>query len=752
MNARQSNGISARAMYVMVIAALVFPMTGIVHAQDEAPSSLWRDEFDGPLAEPWYWVNENPDKWMFNDGFLRILTSSLGTGEENLLLRPVAEGDFTIKTRVLFEPDTDFQFAGLVIWQDEENYLQFGRLFCDLEGACVGNGIYFDKILGGDLVDGNFATPIDNPSDVFLRLERRGDMVRAFYSLDGAISWYEIGIHWIPSDFQVNGIGLTSSLDFNTPDWDISADFDFFELTEGWGFLPEGFHDFDEGDVPNWACNAGGWAADPDNREADVNIEVVVDHQTVANLVAGDFRQDLLDAGVCVDGNCSFSTSLWGVISSYEPHRVDVWAQDDTGEWVLLSNSAKTLTCRTYDIYAYDPLTGETRQITGTGTDLRETGEYDPTWSQNGKKVAHDVVSDDSHGIYITDVKTGVSTPLIGAQDGGNDAAWSPNGKLIAFDRRWFDDPNIYIVPASGGAESLAREDAVNASWAPNGKRLVFHQPSDGSIRTAAVDGGKGIDTLIVVNGSEPAWSPDGDWIAYEFDGNIWKQRVNIQGTTFGGPIQITHLNAWHVGGPAWSADSQTIIFNAGVSDDIDLWSVPAAGGEITWLTGATGYGEFGPDNARNSSNIAYASFSPEGQAPRTWVAAYTYDAGTWESGTHTYQFWTDGAPNGEEFSFEVSADNPLYPGLALIRPETLRTDTSEGCANIDSIHPDQQTRFHIGWTFDGVFGDAQVYYENFLAQVRWDASEPATMQRHEIFPLTSPVDWFGYTCTFTRP
>lgn len=746
MNARQSNGISARAMYVMVIAALVFSVTGIVRAQDEGPSSLWRDEFDGPLAEPWYWVNENPDKWTFNDGFLRIIASSLGTGEENLLLRPVAEGDFTIRTRVLFEPDTNFQSAGLVIWQDEENFLQLGRAFCDVEGACVGSGLYFDHIAGGGLVDGNFATPLES-SDVYLRLERRGDMVRAFYSLDEAISWYEIGTHWLPSNFQVNGVGLESSLDFNTPDWDIPADFDFFELTEGRGFLPEGFHDFDEGDVPNWACNAGGWAADPDNREADVNIEVVVDHQTVANLVAGDFRQDLLDAGVCVDGNCSFSTSLWGLISSYEPHRVDVWAQDDTGEWVLLSNSAKTLTCRTYDIYAYDPLTGATSQI----TDLRDADEYDPTWSQNGKMVAHDVVTSDSHQIYVTNVKTGISAILHGTEDGGNDAAWSPNGKWIAFDRRWFDDPNIYIVPASGGDRILVAGNAVTASWAPNGKRIAFQSDLDHSIRTAPVDGGEGVQTMIADYGETPAWSPDGNWIAYNRYGDIWKVRVNVQGKVLGEPIQLTS-SPFNDGKPTWSPDGQTIIYDSNYGQDSDLWSIPAAGGTPAWLTGAPVFGDYGPANARNSSTVAYASFSPEGQAPRTWVAAYTYNAGTWEPGTHTYQFWTDGDPYGEEFSFEVSADNPLYPGLALIRPETLRAESSEGCANIDSIHPDQQTRFHIGWIFEGVFGDAQVYYENLLAQVRWDASEPATMQRHEIFPLTPPVDWFGYTCTFTLP
>lgn len=715
---------------------------------------LWRDEFDGTLAEGWYWENGDSGEWSLGDepGFLRLDVSNTSGIDGNLLLRQVQQGDFAIETHVIFEPNTNFQFAGLVIYQDEYNHLSLGRAFCDVEGACVGNGIYSDYVAGGNWVSGNFGTVVNSSNEAYLRLERRGDMVRALYSYEG-ITWFEIGTHWISPDFQVNGVGLMAGGDYDTSDPNISAYFDYFELTEGWGFLPEGFHDGDQGDVPSWACNVNGWAADPDDRATDLAIEVNIDGTSLPDwLYASEYREDLDNAGVCVDGNCSFSTSLWGVISSYEPHSVVVYAQDvPSGDWVQLSNSPKTLTCRTYDIYAYDPLTSTTKLIT---TNLLGTDEYDPTWSPNGKKVAHDVVTPDSHGIYVTDVKTGVSAPLVGAQNGGNDAAWSPNGKLIAFDRRWHGGPNIYIVSATGGAENLVKENAVNANWAPNGKRLVFQQPSDGSIRTAAVDGGKGIDTFIVVDGSEPAWSPDGNWIAYEFNGNIWKVQVNVLGKVLGTPIQLTHLNAWHVGGSTWSTDSQTIVFNAGVSDDIDLWSVPAAGGEIIWLTGAPVFGDYGPENARNSSNIAYASFSPDGQTARTWVAAFTYDlpVGYWAEGTHTYQFLTSDNSGGEGRSFDVSLDNPLYDGTTLLRPGTVRARIGDGCINIDAINPGQKTQFHVGWTADGTYSDALTYYENLMAQVAWNGGAPVDLVQHEIFPFTAPLDWWGYVCTFTTP
>jgi Tol biopolymer transport system component len=712
----------------------------------------WRDEFDGELADGWQWLNGDPDKHEFTtDGFLRIYTSLGETGHENLLLRPVADGDFSIETRLLFTPTSNFQFAGLVVWQDASNFLQLGRAFCDIEGICVGNGIYFDYSLDGKRVDGNFATQIDNPFDPaesYLRIERRGEMVRALYSHEG-ITWVEIGIHWIPPGFQVNGVGLKSAQDLS--DLSIPADFDYFEMTEGWGFLPEGYHDYDQGDVPSWACNAGGWAVDPDNREADIAVEIDVDGDPLQDLLyAGEYREDLDNAGVCVDGYCGFSTSLWGRISTYETHSIVAYAQDiPSGEWVQLYNSPKDLTCRTYDIYAYDPLNGETKQI----TNRPETDEYSPSWSPNGKKIAYDVLfGDGSQGIYITDLETGASTALAGAEDGGNDAVWSQNGKWIAFDRKYVGDPSVYIVPSTGGNRILVRENALEPDWAPNGKRLVFQDFVQGGIHTIPVDGGKGVETTIAENGANPAWSPDGNWIAYEYEGDIWKVNVNVQGSTFGEPIQLTS-GPFNDGQPTWSPDSQTIVYHSGLNDDWDLWSVPAAGGTSTWLTGAVVFGDYDPSYAKNSPTVGYASFSPNGQAERTWAAAFTYDAGTWDKGTHTYQFWTQGYTIGDEFSFVVLGDAQYYDGYTLIRPRSwLVAQTPDGCADIDAINPGQETRFFIGWSFDGSYAEAPSYYEDLLVQVRWDSWVPVDMVMHDIIPYTASVDWQGYSCTFIAP
>jgi Tol biopolymer transport system component/regulation of enolase protein 1 (concanavalin A-like superfamily) len=722
----------------------------------------WRDEFDQEPAEPWYWVNPNPNRWGLNDGNLRIYASPSATGGENLLLRPVENGDFTIKTHLFFEPDANFQFAGLVIYQDADNYLQFGRAFCDAPDACVGNGIYFDKALDGEFRDSNFGTQVGSSSEAYLRLERRGDMVKAFYSSEG-ITWFEIGTHWIPEGFQVNGVGLTASQDYSTPEEDIPADFDFFELTDGWGFLPEGSHGHDAGDVPHWACNAGGWTVDPDNREIDLWVELAVDGETLPDwLPANIYRDDLEADGSCVGGTCGFHTSLWDVISHYESHSVAAYAQDiPSGEWVLLPDSPKPLTCRTYDIYIYDTFTGETRQL----TDLRDSWEFNPRWSPDGMRIVHDRWSldfSDNLGVHITRVDTGESRPLAGAENGSY-PAWSPNGLWIAFDRGGVEDYRLYIVPPTGGEPKLVREDAFMASWAPNSLRLAFNQPSDGSIWTTDLKGGNAIK--VAERGSGPAWSPNGLWIAYEMDGDLWKVRVDPRGRPLGAPIQLTNEAAWE-GRPSWSVDSRTIVFHKGFDRDTDLWTIPAAGGTATWLTGAPGFADYDPNYSNNGRYVAYSSFSPAGQAARSWVSAYTYDlpTGTLEEGTYPYHFefeWSSPEPgefSGQGGEFVVSSEADGYDGYVLLRGfvEQRGVDTTEGlvCEEVEAINPSQPARFLIGWLTDRemTYPEAQAHFDSITSRVVWGEDMSAGLLGHEILPFYSVSDWFQYVCTYTRP
>jgi Tol biopolymer transport system component len=244
--------------------------------------------------------------------------------------------------------------------------------------------------------------------------------------------------------------------------------------------------------------------------------------------------------------------------------------------------------------------TGEVTQ----GSSIPDGDEFNPCWAPDGKRIAYDVSGGPSPAgtsIFVTDVRSGVSTLLEGGI-GGNDPAWSPSGKMIAFD----DFSSLFVVRAQGGTPTLIRNDAVDADWSPNSQRLVFRQPSDGSLRTVDKNGE---DETIVAYGSNPVWSPSGHWLAYVDGGDIWKIKVNARGQAIGSSVQLTNDPSFE-SQPSWAPNSKKIVYHSDRDGDFDLWVVKASGGTSTRLTGAVGVGDFDPAFSNSGRFIAYAGLS----------------------------------------------------------------------------------------------------------------------------------------------
>jgi len=91
------------------------------------------DEFDAETLGPqWSWVREEPDAWWFEDGSL-VMQAQTGDIEagvntaHNILLQDAA-GDWAMESKFAFsvKPHVANQQGGMIIYQDDDNYLKFG--------------------------------------------------------------------------------------------------------------------------------------------------------------------------------------------------------------------------------------------------------------------------------------------------------------------------------------------------------------------------------------------------------------------------------------------------------------------------------------------------------------------------------------------------------------------------------------------------------------------------------------------------
>jgi hypothetical protein len=100
----------------------------------------------------------------------------------------------------------NFQFAGLIIYQSDSNFIQAGRAYCDAVG-CIGEGLYMDHYRRGVVVGPNIGQIYKEIDPILLRLTRRGESYTFEASADGRV-WFLIGSH--TSDISPLQVGLVA--------------------------------------------------------------------------------------------------------------------------------------------------------------------------------------------------------------------------------------------------------------------------------------------------------------------------------------------------------------------------------------------------------------------------------------------------------------------------------------------------------------------------------------------------------------
>jgi beta-glucosidase len=172
-----------------------------VTGPDRVPLTYWvyfarpprSDEFSGRAVGPqWTWIRRDPSTEALSAGSL-VIAPEPGTlagfadNGRNLLVQP-ALGNWTVTAKLSFNapPSVEGQQAGILVYEDSENYLQLGWAYT--AGAARLTETTEDSRSGTPitqtLVSGPTSPQIGH--SVWLKMVRRGPRYTTFYSLDGS--------------------------------------------------------------------------------------------------------------------------------------------------------------------------------------------------------------------------------------------------------------------------------------------------------------------------------------------------------------------------------------------------------------------------------------------------------------------------------------------------------------------------------------------------------------------------------------
>ena len=137
-------------------------------------------------------------------------------------------------------------------------------------------------------------------------------------------------------------------------------------------------------------------------------------------------------------------------------------------------------------------------------------------------------VGEAQNDIWLIELATGIATPLTNDHAGDYDPTWSPDGKYIVFNSGRLGGQSLFLRASDGSGvdvplgkfEKPESNTSTVASWSPSGVLIfnVLNKGGDMDLWTLSVSGDQTRQVFVSSKQSElnGAFSPDGRWIAYQ--------------------------------------------------------------------------------------------------------------------------------------------------------------------------------------------------------------------------------------------
>ncbi|TYB51021.1 alpha-N-arabinofuranosidase [Nonomuraea sp. PA05] len=204
---------------------------------DPIPEGAVVDQFDGTtLGEDWTVLSPDDSRWSLSGSALRLDTLTGDTHQgtnnaRNLFLVDVPNGDFEVVTKLSAPVTLDYQSAGLLAWQNWDNYVRAGLAHVGFAGGPV---IETATEVGAAFTSAFAARP--GSTAEIVKLARTGDEFTSSY-WDGT-AWVQASK--LTAKLAIGQVGLFGLSAQNGTS--MRADFDYIAIkaAEGAAVVPEG--------------------------------------------------------------------------------------------------------------------------------------------------------------------------------------------------------------------------------------------------------------------------------------------------------------------------------------------------------------------------------------------------------------------------------------------------------------------------------------------------------------------------------